>query len=99
MRGFELTRAALEDLKAIARFTAQRWGVRQRNAYLKEMDLVFRQLARNPGMGRACDEILAGYRKFPHASHVIYYREQDADSILVIRILHVAMDVDGNIGA
>jgi len=99
MKAFDLTKAALEDLKSIARFTTKRWGVRQRNAYLKEIDQVFRALAKSPGMGRACDEILDGYRKFPHASHVIYYKEHDEDTVLVVRILHVSMDVEATIGA
>ena len=96
---FDLTRSAQSDLKAIARFTQERWGVRQRNAYLKEMDRVFRSLARNPSIGRACDEIREGYRKFPHGGHVIYYKHLSEDELLIVRILHMTMDVDANISA
>lgn len=99
MRSFDLTRLALEDLKSIARFTQERWGTRQRNTYLKEIDQVFRALAKNPMMGRACDEIREGYRKLPHASHAIHYKEQDEDTVLVVRILHVTMGADTNVGA
>lgn len=56
VKGFDLTRLAQADLKSIARFTQERWGVRQRNAYLKEIDQVFRALARNPIWVAACDE-------------------------------------------
>ena len=99
MRSFDLTKSAQADLKAIARFTQERWGVRQRNAYLKEIDQVFRSLAKNPMLGRACDEVREGYRKLPHGSHVIYYKQHDAELVQVIRILHAAMDVDPQIGA
>ncbi|MFT4177878.1 MAG: type II toxin-antitoxin system RelE/ParE family toxin [Thermomonas sp.] len=92
MSGFDLTRLAQEDLKAIARFTEERWGVRQRNAYLKEMDRVFRGLANNPLLGRSCDEVRAGYRKLPHGGHVIYYRQMQDGLLLIVRILHMAMD-------
>src|SRR3546814_5179584 len=61
-------------LRSIARFTQSRWGLRQRNVYLREVDLVFRSLAKNPLMGRACDEVREGYRKLPHGAHVIYYK-------------------------
>ena len=98
MKGFDLTRLAQADLKSIARFTQDRWGVRQRNAYLKEIDQVFRALARNPMLGRACDEVRAGYRKLAHGSHVIYYKQPEADFVLVVRILHATMDVDSQIG-
>ena len=99
MSSFELTRSAQADLKSIAKFTQERWGIRQRNAYLREIDQVFRALAKNPVMGRACDEVREGYRKFPHGSHVIYYRQDDTDLLLVVRILHMTMDVDSQVGA
>ena len=94
MRRFDLTRSARADLKSIARHTQERWGVRQRNAYLKEVDQVFRALAKNPSMGRACDDIREGYRKFPHGSHVVYYRMVGEEELLIVRILHMTMDVD-----
>lgn len=99
MRRFDLTKSARDDLRAIARFTQGRWGVRQRNSYLKEVDQVFRSLAKNPLMGRACDEIREGYRKFPHGAHVIYYRLPNESELLIVRILHTTMDVDSGIGA
>lgn len=99
MRRFDLTRSAKADLKSIARFTQSQWGVRQRNLYLKEMDQVFRLLADTPQMGRPCDEIREGYRKFPHGAHVIYYKNPTDSEVLIVRILHGTMDVDSNIGA
>lgn len=99
MRSVELSKAALADLKAIARFTQSRWGVRQRNAWLKEIDQVFRTLAGNPQMGKACDEIRAGYRKHAHGTHIIYYKLPGKNELLIVRILHAAMDVDSQIGA
>ena len=99
MRKFDLTRSAQEDLKSIARYTQERWGLRQRNTYLKEVDQVFHALAKNPLMGRACDDLREGYRKFPHGGHVIYYKCPTEDELLIVRILHTAMDVDSNISA
>lgn len=99
MRRFDLTRSAKADLKSIARFTQSHWGVRQRNAYLQEMDQVFHSLAENPELGRPCDEIREGYRKIPYGAHVIYYKQPTEEDVLIVRILHGAMDVDLNIGA
>jgi len=99
VRRFDLTKSARDDLRAIARFTQSQWGIRQRNSYLKEMDQIFHSLAKNPLMGKACDEIREGYRKFPHGIHVIYYRLPNEDDLLIVRILHGAMDVDSGIGA
>lgn len=98
MRSFDLTKAARADLKSIARYTQERWGVPQRNAYLKEMDQTFHSLARDPGIGRACDEVREGYRMFPHGTHVIYYRRSAARGMQVVRILHATMDLDTHLG-
>lgn len=99
MRTFDLTRSAQADLKSVARYTQERWGVRQRNAYLKEVDQVFRALTKNPLMGRACDDIREGYRKLPYGGHVIYYKNLSEDELLIVRILHAAMDVEFDINA
>lgn len=98
MSSFGLTRAARADLKSIARHTEARWGVRQRNAYLKEVDRIFHALARNPAMGPACDEILQGYRRLPHEAHVIYYTQIAGQDVLIVRILHGAMDAEAYLG-
>lgn len=99
MSSFGLTRAARADLKLIARHTEARWGVRQRNTYLKEIDQVFHALARNPAMGRACDDILEGYRRLPHGAHVIYYRQITDQELMIVRILHGTMDAETYLGA
>jgi len=96
MSTFDLTRAARADLKAIARYTRDRWGRRQRNAWLEEIDKAFHALAANPMMGRACEEVRVGYRKLPHGSHVIYYKQTSVGP-LIVRILHATMDVSANI--
>lgn len=91
---FTLTKAAKSDMKGIARFTQKRWGLEQRNNYLKTLDDSFHQLARNPAIGRVCNEIKAGYYKFPIGSHMIFYRKKDDLKIQIVRVLHKSMDVE-----
>jgi len=55
MPPFLLTSAARKDIIDIGRFTSEKWGKRQRNKYLKQLDDAFRQL---PG-----SLILAAMRK------------------------------------
>lgn len=99
MRPFDLTRLAKADLMSIARFTETRWGRKQRNAYLEEIDRVFRSLAENPLIDRTCEEILADYRKHLHGSHVIYYTLLNESALLVVRILHGSMGAESNLDA
>ncbi|MEJ1363026.1 MAG: type II toxin-antitoxin system RelE/ParE family toxin [Candidatus Sedimenticola sp. (ex Thyasira tokunagai)] len=93
MATFKLTAKAKNDLRAIAIFTQKRWGRDQRNKYLKQFDDSFHQITDNSQLGRTCDYIRPGYRKFPIISHVIYYRISNHDCVEIIRILHKHMDV------
>lgn len=94
MKPFDLTRKARADLRAIAIFTEEQWGVEQRNLYIKQFDDTFRLLAASPMVGKKCDEIMPGYRKFPQGSHVVFYKEGSNCVIEVVRILHKSMDVE-----
>lgn len=98
MRSFKLSRKAKKDLKNIAKFTAKTSGIEQRNLYLTQIDGVFSMLAENPKIGRECPEILTGYRKFPHESQVIFYTEDTANEILILRILHKNIHVSPTFG-
>ncbi len=51
----------------------------------------------NPLMGRTCDDIRDGYRKFPHGVHMIYYKLPGDEELLIVRILHMTMDVESRI--
>ena len=94
MKLFALTHKAKADLQAIAIFTQQRWGVEQRNLYIRQLDDAFHMLAKSPALGMSCHDIMPGYRKFPQGSHVVFYKDGNSSAIEVIRILHKSMDVE-----
>lgn len=94
MKPFELTKSAKKDLRNIAKHTENRWGRDQRNLYAKQIDDCFNLLAKTPFVGKQCDFIKAGYRKFPYGSHIIFYREGMESKILIIRILHKNIDIE-----
>ena len=94
MQPFLLTTAARSDLITIGRFTSDKWGKRQRDKYLKQLDDAFKLLARQPEIGISTADIKPGYRKFSQGSHIIFYRAGTDSKIVVIRILHNSMDVD-----
>ncbi len=96
MSFYKITKKAQADLLDIGRFTAEKWGESQRNAYLKHLDNCFSQLAENPNLGIVCDFIAKGYRKFPQGSHLIFYRQDLKGSVEIIRDLHKSMDVESN---
>ena len=85
------SKRAARDLKKIYIDTAREWGVAQADKYAAGLENVLTLLAENPNLGRRCDEIRAGYRRFEHARHIIFYRGRKAD-IFIVRILHDRMD-------
>lgn len=96
MNAFRLTKKAVEDLRAIGRYTQKTWGRKQRNQYLTRLDESFQTLSREPEIGLACDHIQKGYRKYHVGRHLVFYRRTD-DHILIIRIIHDRMDVESHL--
>jgi toxin ParE1/3/4 len=92
MKSFTVTRKARADIKSISIYTQKRWGKGQRKLYAKQFDEAFHMLAENPEVGKDCDYIKSGYKKFPHASHVIFFRSVSNEGIEIVRILHKRMD-------
>jgi len=81
---------AKADLLSIGVFTIQNWGAAQAERYLDGLEKCAQMLARNPAVGRRCDWIRPGLRRFEKGRHVIFYRLEQ-DCILVARILHQGM--------
>ncbi len=94
---FHLTTKAKSDLFEIALYTQEIWGARQRNIYLKQIDDTFHLVSKTPNKGRACDHIKQGYFKIAVGKHVVFYRKFNKTEIQIVRILHVSMDVFGQV--
>ena len=95
MVNFQLTELAKQDLRSIGRYTQTTWGREQRNTYLAKIDAAFLLLADEPQLGKSCDDLRTGYRKYPVGRHLIFYR-QSADGLEIIRILHQRMDIEAH---
>ncbi|MBM3580283.1 type II toxin-antitoxin system RelE/ParE family toxin [Candidatus Dependentiae bacterium] len=65
---FHLTTRALEDLRDIATYTEEVWGVKQRNFYLGKLDEAFHLIAKSPQSGKNGDHIRFGYFRYRAAS-------------------------------
>ncbi|MCP3931600.1 MAG: type II toxin-antitoxin system RelE/ParE family toxin, partial [Bacteroidetes bacterium] len=87
MRSYLLTAAATKDVIEIGRFTTRKWGKRQRNKYLKQLDDAFKLLGHQPEIVTDANDIKPEYRKYNQGSHTIFYRAGTDSKIVVIRIL------------
>jgi toxin ParE1/3/4 len=93
MTSYVLSPLAQFDIDGIWDFTAERWGEDQAIRYVRLLRDAIETVARKPQLGRPCDQIRSGYRKYPSGSHMIFHRTL-ADGIDVVRVLHQSMDFE-----
>ena len=78
------------DLDLIAAYTTDTWGLQQTDRYLGQLEDSFQLLAKNPSIGRSCDAIHTGLRRFEVGKHVVFYRLKPG-GIRIVRVLHQQM--------
>ncbi len=91
MSEYRLRKSAEDDLGEIWRFTAERWNLEQADRYYGEIIDALTRLSVQPDLGRACDDIRSGYRRYSVNAHVIFYRVE-VEAVDVVRILHARRD-------
>ena len=82
--------SARADLLNIGTYTLQTWGTAQTERYLDSLEQCAKMLAASPKLGRPCNWIRPGLRRFEKGRHVVFYRRL-RDGIFVSRILHQSM--------
>ena len=85
------TDEAKQDLVAIRRYTQVKWGTLKAKIYLSELRIAFAQLQEQPLIGNdRSTDLGGGIRSLPYASHMVYYRLQE-NNLIVLAILHQSM--------
>ena len=92
MSKFRITPRAKVDLQNIGRYTENRWGKKQRNKYLIDLEKRFILLAKNPRIGKHRVDIRDSFYSFPQGEHVVFYIINQ-DGIDIIGIPHKEMDI------
>ena len=93
MRNYRLTGEAKADLNRIWRRGLKRWGEAQADEYYNAFFDHFEQLAENPWLYQAVDDIREGYRRSVCGVDSIYYRI-DGETIEIMAIIG-RQDIDG----
>ena len=93
---YALTEEATGDIKNILERSITDFGLQQTELYYNSLKNCLELLGINPEMGGVADDIMPGYRRFPHQSHVIFYQTVE-NGILIVRILHKRMDINKQI--
>jgi toxin ParE1/3/4 len=81
---------AKTDLRDIGRYTRKRWGRKQSNHYLGELDACFRRLVSTPVLGRAYVP-MPPYLRLKQGSHVVFFRRETNGDVVIVRVLHERM--------
>lgn len=97
MLKYELSRAADRDLDDIYVYTFREFGALQADVYFESLEDCLTKLGENPLLGVDASNVRAGYRRFVHQRHTLYYRKIRT-GVRIVRILGPGMSVERSIG-
>jgi len=89
----ELSRRAKADLDDIRDYSLQRFGQARAILYVDAIEHALRRIVRFPESGTPRSDLTSDVRSMPVGRHRLYYRV-NAESILIVRILHQAMEIE-----
>lgn len=94
MPGYELTALAEEDLRAIARYTVDTWGVQQAKRYEALLSKRFQEIAQS----NVTPKVFLKNRPdllFTHCEHhyIFYWQPKDREKPVVLAVLHERMNL------
>jgi toxin ParE1/3/4 len=94
---YEIARAADRDLDDIYVYTFRQFGPLQADVYFESLEECLNKLAENPLLGIDASNIRAGYRRFVHQRHTLYYKKIKA-GVRIVRVLGPGMSVERSLG-
>lgn len=91
---YRFTNEAVRDLEEIWSYTKQKWSLEQADRYYNLIIDEIEFVSSNPLLGRSIDHIKEGYRSTKVKSHLVFYKQHEDNTILIVRILHQNMDCE-----
>lgn len=98
MVSYSFSKKALSDLSAIWEYTVDTWSERQADKYYFMLLTACQELADGKVSGKSYPDVQAGIAGFRTGQHILFYRKHSAGNIVIVRILHVQMDLKNNLG-
>lgn len=96
MLGPMWTPAARADLDDIWAYTVATWGPDQAETYVRAIARTCADLTTGDQPSQSAAHVRPGYRRVRSGRHVVFFTGTGAD-IVVIRVLHMSMDVDAHL--
>ena len=80
------------DIKKIWRYTCDKWGEQQADAYIYNLGHAIESIADNPKIGVNIEYVRQGYRIYHYQRHLVIYRPT-LTTIEIVRVLGERMDI------
>ena len=93
MADYELTSLAEEDLKEIARYTLNKWGLEQTRRYESALTSCLHAIGQNKVTPRRLLKHRPELACVPCEHHYIFYQERKKRPPLILAVLHERMDL------
>lgn len=93
MAEYRLRPKARADIEEIWNYTVNNWGERQARNYVSGLRDACIEIAENPLLGKAREDVLSGVRVYPSGKHLVFYFETEYGAEIA-RILHQRMDIE-----
>lgn len=97
MAKYKISRLAELDLEDIWNYTVYEWSVEQAEKYLDGLFSCFDGLAEGHIVGKSIDYVRLGYRKTLFGKHYIFYKLSASETVEIIRVLHIRMDIESKL--
>jgi toxin ParE1/3/4 len=95
LEGYRVSRLAQADIERIYDYTVKNWSISQADAYYAEIVAAFKGLVSGTKIGHS--SAIEGYQAVSIGTHSIFYRIDDR-TLLIVCVLHQAMDVARHLG-
>jgi toxin ParE1/3/4 len=96
MTQIQFTNAARQDLKDIFRYTVRAWGRPQAEKYAEQLKQHVTKIAQDMVLSRPVQNGRPNVRQSMVGRHIVIF-EKGEDHLLIIRVLHEAMDIPNHI--
>jgi len=98
MSNIQFTNAARQDLKSIFSYSIRKWGAEKARYYSDQLRTHADKIAQGTAFSKAVPHKHRNLRQTTSGRHLIIF-EQNDEQVLLVRILHEAMDIPRHISS
>lgn len=90
---FSISFLARKDLSNIWEYTLEHWSSEQADKYIREIMDGVEWVCKDPYSGKDYSRVREGYKGIRVKSHIVFYKIENENRLLIARVLHQKMDI------